>query len=42
MIEGRFVDDVYEEPTDADITVDTSKQTIPEIVHCEYTSRSIP
>ncbi|CAE6431056.1 unnamed protein product [Rhizoctonia solani] len=27
------VDDPYEEPTDADITVDTTSQTIPEIVH---------
>ncbi|QRW21439.1 sulfate adenylyltransferase [Rhizoctonia solani] len=27
------VDDPYEEPTDADITVDTTTQTIPEIVH---------
>lgn len=29
------VDDVYEEPTDADLTVDLRTDTVPEIVHCE-------
>lgn len=27
------IDDVYEPPTDADITVDTTQQSVPEIVH---------
>jgi len=30
------VDDVYEEPTDADITADLRTDTVPEIVHCEF------
>lgn len=30
-----LVDDVYEPPTDAELVVDTTKQSIPEIVHCE-------
>jgi hypothetical protein len=29
------VDDPYEEPTDAELVVDTTRQTVPEIVHCE-------
>ena len=29
------VDDVYEAPTKADIVVDVTKQTVPEIVHSE-------
>ena len=32
------VDDVYEEPTDADLVVDLTKQSIPEIVHCKHSS----
>jgi len=28
-------DDPYEEPKDAELVVDTTKQTVPEIVHCE-------
>jgi sulfate adenylyltransferase len=31
-----FLDDPYEEPADAEIVVDTTTQTIPEIVHSEY------
>lgn len=27
------IDDVYEDPTDAELAVDITKQTIPEIVH---------
>jgi len=29
------IDDVYEEPTDADLTVDLRSDTVPEIVHCK-------
>lgn len=34
------IDDVYEDPTteEADLKVDITKQTIPEIVHCEFLS----
>lgn len=31
-----FIDDPYEAPTDADIAVDVSKQSVPEIVHSEF------
>lgn len=34
------IDDVYEEPTDADLTVDLRSDTVPEIVHCEL--RGVP
>ena len=28
-------DDPYEEPKDAELVADTTKQTVPEIVHCK-------
>ena len=36
------VDDVYEEPTDADFVCDLRTDTVPEIVHCEWTSHRSP
>lgn len=33
-------DDPYEEPTDAELVVDITRQTIPEIVHCKYSLMS--
>lgn len=31
-----LIDDPYEAPTDADITVDITTQTVPEIVHSTW------